>query len=87
MKDFWLNSYSGRHERCAADGYRWVAAEPGTDGFDLWGYQDDASEVVHLGSGTYEEELKKLADQFLLAGPEIIDAPFFPKDDSGTLSG
>lgn len=69
MKDFWLNDYSGRHERWAADGHRWVAAESGRKGFDLWGYQDDASEVVHLGSGRSEEELEKLADQFLSGDP------------------
>ena len=85
MKDFWINDCSGRHERWAVDGHRWVAAEPGRNGFDLWGYQDDASEVVHLGSGRHEEELEKLADQFLSGAPEIIDAPFFPKDDSGRL--
>jgi hypothetical protein len=69
MKDFWLNDYSGRHERWAADGHRWVAAESGRTGFDLWGYQDDASEVVHLGSGRSEEEPEKLADQFLSGDP------------------
>jgi len=69
MKDFWMNHYSGRHERWAVDGYRWVAAEPGRNGFELWGYRDDASEVVHLGSGTHEEELEKLADQFLRSPP------------------
>jgi hypothetical protein len=86
MKDFWLNDYSGRHERCAVDGHRWVAAEPRRNGFDLWGYQDDTAEVVHLGSGTREEELAKLADQFLFGDPEIINAPFFLKEVSGGLS-
>jgi hypothetical protein len=69
MKDFWLNDYSGRHERWAVDGHRWVAAEPGINGVHLWGYQDDASEVVHLGSGAREEELKTLADKFLQEPP------------------
>jgi len=53
------------------DGHRWVAAEPRRNGFNLWGYQDDTAEVVHLGSGTDEEELEKLADQFLFE-PETI---------------
>jgi hypothetical protein len=57
------------------DGHRWVAAEPGRNGFVLWGYQDDTAEVVHLGSGTHEEELEKLSDRFLLGDPEIINAP------------
>jgi hypothetical protein len=75
MKHFWVNNYSGRHERWAVDGHRWVAAEPSRNGFDLWGYQDDASEVVYLGSGAREEELEKLADQFLSGAPEKIDVP------------
>jgi len=85
MKDFWLNDYSGRQERWAVDGHRWVAAEPRRNGFDLWGYQDDAAEVVHLGSRMPEEGLEKLADQFLLGDPEIFNTPFFLKESSDTL--
>ena len=73
MKSFWLNGYSGRQERWALDGYRWVAAEPKRKGFDLRGYQEDTSEIVYLGSGAHEEQLEKLADQFLLSDPEIIN--------------
>ena len=76
MKDFSLNDYSGRLEKETMDGHRWVAAEPRRNGFDLWGYQDDTTEVVHLGSGADEEELEKLADQFLLGDPETIHHPF-----------
>jgi len=65
MKGFSLNDRSGRQERWTTDGYRWVAAEPSGNGFDLWGYQDDTAEVVHLGSGTNNERLEKLAEQFL----------------------
>jgi hypothetical protein len=65
MKDFRLNDHSGRLERWTVDGCRWVAAEPRKNGFELWGYQDDTAEVVHLGSGTHEEKLEKLAEQFL----------------------
>src|SRR6516225_192533 len=77
MKSFWLNGYSGRQERWAMDGHRWVAAEPRRNGLDLWGYQDDTPEIVYLGSGANEEKLEKLADQFLLGDPEIINPPFF----------
>jgi hypothetical protein len=82
MKSFWVNGYSGREERWAVDGHRWAAAEPGEKGFDLWGYQDDTPEIVHLGSGVDEEKLEKLADQFLLGDPEIISRPFFLKGAS-----
>jgi hypothetical protein len=71
MKDFSLNDYSGRLEKWSMDGHRWVAAEPRRNGFNLWGYQDDMGEVVYLGTGTDEEELEKLADQFLFE-PETI---------------
>jgi hypothetical protein len=73
MKSFWLNSYSGRQERWALDGHRWVAAEPRRNGFELWGYQDDTPEIVYLGSSANEEQLEKLADEFLLGDPEIIN--------------
>jgi len=86
MKSFWLNGDSGRHERWALDGHRWVAAEPRRNGFDLWGYQDDTPEIVYLGRGAYEEQLEKLADQFILGDPEIINSPFFLKGASGILS-
>jgi hypothetical protein len=68
---------SGRQERWAPDEHRWVAAEPRRNGFDLWGYQEDTPEIVYLGSGGGEEELEKLADQFLLSDPEIINPRFF----------
>jgi hypothetical protein len=77
MKSFWMNDYSGREERWAVDAHRWVAAEPRKNGFDLWGYQDDAAEVVYLGSGANEEKLEKLADQFLSRDQQIINGPLF----------
>jgi len=86
MKSFWLNGSSGRQERWAGDGHRWVAAEPRRNGLDLWGYQEDTPEIVHLGSGANEEQLEKLADQFLLGDPETINALFFVKGASGTIS-
>ena len=86
MKSFWLNGDSGRQERWALDGHRWVAAEPRRNGFDLWGYQDDTPEIVHLGNGANEEQLVKLADQFIFRDPEIINSPFFLKDGSSMLS-
>lgn len=79
IKAFWLNNYSGRHERWALDGHRWVAAEPRRSGFDLWGYQDDTPEIVYLGSCIDEDQVQMLADQFLLGDPEIISHPFFLK--------
>ncbi len=57
MKSFWLNGYSGRQERWALEGHRWVAAEPRRNGFDLCGYRDDTPEIVDLGSGAHEEQL------------------------------
>jgi hypothetical protein len=78
MKDFWLNSYSGRQEKWSLDGHRWVAAEPRRNGYQLWGYQDDTAETFYLGGGTLEEQLEELADQFLSGDPEKINAPFFP---------
>ena len=71
MTDFNLNDHSGRLEKWTMDGHRWVAVESIRKGFDLWGYQDDTAEVVHLGSGTDEEELDKLADQFLFEAAPI----------------
>ena len=68
------------------DGHRWVAAESRRNGFDLWGYQDDTPEIVHLGNGPNEERLEKLADQFILGDPELINSPLFLKDASGILS-
>jgi hypothetical protein len=85
MKSFWLNGYSGRQERWALEGHRWVAAEPRRNGFDLWGYQDDTPEIVYLGSGAHEEQLEKLADQFLWGDPEKINVLFFHKDASDIL--
>jgi hypothetical protein len=86
MKNFWLNGDSGRQERWALAGHRWVAAEPRRNGVDLWGYQDDTPEVVYLAGGADEEQLEKLADHFILGDPEIINSPFFLKDASGILS-
>ena len=86
MKSFWVNDCSGREERWAVDGHRWVAAEPRKNGFDLWGYQDDTPEIVHLGNGADEEKLEKLADQFLLGDPETINARFFLNGASGIFS-
>ena len=63
MKAFGRNGYSGRQERWALDGHRWVAAVPRRNGFNLWGYQDDTPEIVYLGSGANEEQLEKLADE------------------------
>ena len=80
MKSFCLNGYSGRHERWAQDGHRWVAAEPSTKGFNLWGYQDDTSEVVYLGGDVREEQIEKLAEQFLFSEPERIITRLFSKD-------
>jgi hypothetical protein len=34
---------------------------------------------IYLGSGAHEEQFEKLADQFLLGDPEIINSPFFSK--------
>ena len=85
MKSFSLNGYSGRQERWALDGHKWVAAEPRRNGFDLWGYQEDTPEIVYLGNGAHEEELENLADQFLSSDLEIINSRFFLKDTSGTL--
>ena len=42
--------------------------------------------MVYLGSGAHEEQLEKLADQFILGDLEIINSPFFVKDASGILS-
>jgi len=86
MKSFWVKGYSGREERWAVDGHRWVAAEPREEGFDLWGYQDDTPEIVHLGNGADEEKLEKLADKFLLGDPETINARFFLNGTSSTFS-
>jgi hypothetical protein len=86
LKSFCLNGYSGRQERWAMDGHRWVAAEPRRNGFDLWGYQDDTPEIIHLGNGANEEQLEMLADQFILGDPELINSPLFLKDASGILS-
>ena len=85
MKSFWLNGYSGRQERWALEGHKWVAAEPRRNGFDLWGYQDDTPEIVYLGSGVHEEQLEKLADQFLWGDPEKINVHCFQKDASNIL--
>ena len=80
LKSFRLNGYSGRQERWAMDGHRWVAAEPRRNGFELWGYQDDTPEIVYLGSSANEEQLEKLADEFLLGDPEIINPALILKD-------
>jgi len=82
----WLNGDSGRQERWGLDGHRWVAAEPRRNGFDLWGYQNDTPKILYLESGGHEEQLEKLADQFIWGDLEIINAPFFVKDAFGILS-
>ena len=86
MRDFLLNVNSGRNERWTQDGHRWVAAEPRGNGYHLWGYQNDTSDVVYLGGGTRQEQLEKLVDQFLLSDLETINATLFCKDASGILS-
>ena len=86
MKSFCLNGYSGRHERWAQDGRRWVAAEPSAKGFNLWGYQDDTPEVVYLGGDVREDQIEMLADQFLLQQPERISIRIFSKDTSAIFS-
>jgi hypothetical protein len=86
MKSFSLNGSSGRQERWAMDGHRWVAAEPRRNELDLWGYQDDTPQIVHLGSGANVEHLEKLADQFLLGDPEVINTLFFVKGAFATIS-
>jgi hypothetical protein len=85
MKSFWMNGDSGRQERWALEGHRWVAAEPRRNGFDLWGYQDDTPEIVYLGRGVREEQLEKLADQFLWGDPEKINVLLFHRDASDIL--
>jgi hypothetical protein len=85
MEGFWLNGYFGLQERWALDGHRGVAAEPRRSGFDLWGYQDDTPEIVDLGSGAHEEQLEKLADQFLFGDREKINVPFIHKEASDIL--
>src|SRR5271165_964565 len=85
MESFWLNGYYGLQERWALDGHRWVAAEARRSGFHLLGYQDDAPEIFDLGSGAHEDQLEKLADQFLSGDPEKINGPFFHKDTSDIL--
>jgi hypothetical protein len=82
IKAFWLNNNSGRLERWALDGHRWVAAEPRRSGYDLWGYQDDTPEIAYLGNCYNEDQVQMLADQFLLGDPEIIDHFFFLKEAS-----
>jgi hypothetical protein len=86
MKGFWVNDSSGREERWADDGHRWVAAEPRENGLDLWGYQDDTPAIIHLGNDADEEKLEKLADQFLLGDPETVDARLFLNGTSSTFS-
>jgi hypothetical protein len=41
---------------------------------------------VHLGNGANEEQLEKLADQFILGDQEIINSPFFLKNAFGMVS-
>jgi hypothetical protein len=85
MKSFWLNGYSGRQERWALEGHRWVAAEPRSNQFDLWGYQHDTPEIVCVGSDVDEEQPEKLADQFLCGDSEKTNVLFFHKDASNLL--
>jgi hypothetical protein len=60
MKGFWLNGFSGPKDRWAADGHRWAAAEPRTNGFDPLGYRDDTPEIFFIGSGYH------LSHEFLM---------------------
>jgi hypothetical protein len=46
----------------------------------IGGYQDDTPEIVDLGIGAHEEQLEKLADQFLLGDPEKINVSFIHKE-------
>ena len=66
MKGFWLNGFSGPKDRWAADGHRWAAAEPRTNGFDPLGYRDDTPEIFFIGSGYH------LSHEFLMfqSGPD-----------------
>ena len=85
MKSFWLNGYSGRQERWALEGHRRVAAEPRRNQFDLRDYQDDTPEIFYVGSDVHEEQLEKLAYQFLWGDPEKTNVLFFHKDASNIL--
>src|SRR5271165_2855024 len=60
MKSFWMNGYSGRQDRWAPDGHRWVAGEPRKNGYDRWDYRDDRPELFCVGSGD------QLSPEFLM---------------------
>jgi hypothetical protein len=60
-------------------GHGWVAAEPRRNGFDLRGYQDDTPRLSTLEAVPTKKQLEKLADQFILGDPEIINSLFFSK--------
>jgi hypothetical protein len=51
MKGFWLNGFSGPKDRWVANGHRWAAAEPRTNGFDPLSYRDATPEILCIGSG------------------------------------
>ena len=62
---FCRGGHGGGVERCSQDGSRWVAAEPSRYGFCVWGYDNDAPEVVRLGVNLSGREVERLADLFL----------------------
>ena len=62
---FCVGGHSGRPERWRHDGSRWVAAEPSRYGFCVWGYDNDAPEVVRLGVNLSGREVERVADLFL----------------------
>jgi hypothetical protein len=68
---FQLGEHSGRPERWSHDGSRWVAAEPSSYGFCVWGYDNDTPEVVHLGENLSGHEVECLADLFFAVKPAI----------------
>ena len=43
-------------------------------------------QILYLESGGHEEQLEKLADQFILGDLQIINSAFFVKAASGILS-
>jgi len=59
---FCLGGHGGGLERCSHDGSRWVAAEPSRYGFCVWGYDNDAPEVVRLGVNLSRREVERLVD-------------------------
>ena len=85
MKSFWVKRLLRPAREMGIAWHRWVAAEPRRNQFDLWGYQDDTPEIVYLGADVHEEQLEKLACQFLWGDPEKTKVLFFHEDASNTL--